>query len=41
MGEGTLINADPVDSIPAEDTQYRKGMDKQWDKLAICPTMEV
>jgi hypothetical protein len=39
--EWAVINADPVDSIPGEDIQNMKVLDKQLDQLAICPTMEV
>jgi len=39
--EWAAINADPVDSIPGEDIQNMKVLDKQLDQLAICPTMEV
>ncbi len=39
--EWALIEADLVDSIPGEDLQNMKVLDKQLDQLAICPTMEV
>ncbi|MDP1779905.1 MAG: hypothetical protein Q8K73_06500 [Anaerolineales bacterium] len=39
--EWAVIHADPVDSIPGEDIQNMKVLDKQLDQLAICPTMEV
>lgn len=39
--EWAVINADPVDSIPGEDIQNMKVLDKQLDQLAICPAMEV
>lgn len=39
--EWAAINADLADSIPGEDIQNMKVLDKPWDKLPICLTMEV